>query len=407
MAKRLDHGLQRLALVGGGRWARVLAGVLLEVTPATVQIDIHTASNPTGMGEWSARHGCNRVCVVTGWPEFHAGNRPDAVIVANAARDHTRAAGAALRAGVPTLVEKPLALSERNARELVELASRHGALLAVSRVLLFAHSVERFAPQVVARAPAKCARLAWTDPKIEIRYGEAKRYDASIPVLIDMLPHILPILRAIFGQDAEFISLTIAHGGAETEIRMKVAGLPCFIILARDADTRRRMIEVESSRGQLRLDLSEGCGRIFGGQEELNEDPAGSSTPGPLAVMLRKFLECAAVGRTDDRLSPATAVEECRIADRMLPIYRRKQAEWLAARLDRQVDPGIRYALSELLYGIALREPLEDGRLATIWREIANLSAAPLVEILVDPVRRNQELRRLLARTGRSVTVPN
>src|SRR5262245_53080543 len=180
MAKRIDHGLQRLALVGGGRWARVLAGVLLEVTPATAQIDIHTASNPTGTGDWSVRHGFNRVRVVTGWPEFHAGNRPDAVIVANAARDHTKAAGAALRARIPTLVEKPLALSERDARDLVELASRQGALLAVSRVLLFVHSLERFASQVAARAPAKSARFAWSDPQTEMRHGEAKRYDASI-----------------------------------------------------------------------------------------------------------------------------------------------------------------------------------------------------------------------------------
>src|SRR4051812_39475599 len=110
MATRLENGLQRLALVGGGRWARVLASVLLEVTPASVQIDIHTARNPTGMGEWSARQGLGRARVVTASPEFHGANRPDAVIVANAARDHTTAAAASLRAGVATLVEKPLAL---------------------------------------------------------------------------------------------------------------------------------------------------------------------------------------------------------------------------------------------------------------------------------------------------------
>lgn len=406
MAKRLDHGLQRLALVGGGRWARVLAGVLLEVTPPTVQIDIHTPSNPTGMGEWSASHGFNRVRVVSEWPEFHGGNRPDAVIVANAARDHTKAAGAALRAGIAAFVEKPLALSERDARDLVELASRHGALLAVSRVFLFAHSLERFASHVLARAPAKCARVAWTDPKIEMRYGEAKRYDASIPMLVDILPHVLPILRTIFGRDPEFVALTISNGGAETDVRMTVAGLPCSVALARDADTRRRTIEVETSRGHLRLDLSEGDGRIFDGREEL-EDPGGSPTPGLLALMLREFLECAAAGRTDDRLSPATAIEDCRIVDQILPIYCRKQAEWLAERRGRQVDPGIRYALCELLRGIAPQEPLEDARLATIWCEIANLSAAALVETLADPVRRTQELSRLLAHTGRSVTVPN
>ena len=407
MAKRLDHDLQRLALVGGGRWARVLARVLLEVTPPTVQIDIHTPSNPTGMGEWSVRHGLNRVRVVTGWPEFRAGNRPDAVIVANPARDHTKVASAALRAGIATLVEKPIALSERDARDLVELAGRHGALLAVSRVFLFAHSLDRFASHVLARAPAKCARVAWTDPKSEMRHGEVKQYDASIPVLVDILPHVLPILRAIFGRDVEFAALTLANGGAETEIRMKVAGLPCSIALARDADARRRMVEVESERGELRLDLAEGSGRIFDGRQEVSQGPGASPTGGLLALMLGKFLECAAAGTTDDRLSPVTAVEDCRIVDRILPVYRRKQAQWLAERPGQQVDPGIRYALRELLRGIAPQDPLEDARLGTIWRELADVSTAPLVEILVDPIRRTHELRRLLARTARSVTVPN
>lgn len=406
MPKRIDHRLQRLALIGGGRWARVLAGVLLDMTPATVQIAIHTASNATGMGDWSVRHGRNRVRVVTGWPEFHAGNRPDAVIVANAARDHAKAAGPALRAGIATLVEKPLALSERDARDLVELARRHSALLAVSRVLLFAHSLERFASQVAARAPTKCARIDWTDPKIEMRHGEAKRYDASIPVWIDVLPHILPILRALFGRDAEFAALTISKGGAETELRMKVASLPCSITLARNADTRRRMIDVEDTRGQLRLDLSEGSGRILDRQEELDNHPMGTRS-GPLAPMLRKFLECAADGIADDRLSPATAIQDCRIADQILPVYRRKQAEWLAGRLQRQFDPDIRYALSELLYGVAPREPLEDAQIASIWDAIANLGAGALIGILVDPIRRDQELRRLLARTARSANVPN
>jgi predicted dehydrogenase len=381
--------------------------VLLEVTAATVQIDIHTASNPTGMEEWSVRHGFNRVRVVTGWPEFHGGNRPDAVIVANAARNHTKAAGAALRAGIATLVEKPLALSERDARDLVELAGRHGALLAVSRVFLFARSLERFASHVLARAPVKCARVAWSDPKIEMRYGEVKQYDASVPVLVDILPHVLPILRTIFGRDPKFVALTISNGGAETELRMKVASLPCSITLARDADTRRRMIDVEDARGQLRLDLSEGCGRIFDGQKELDKGPAETSTLGPLALMLGKFLECAADGTTDDRLFAATAIEDCRIADQILPVYRRKQAEWLAERLDRQLDPDISYALSELLYGIAPREPLEDARIASVWSAIVDLGAGPLMGILVDPIRRDQELRRLLARTGRSANIPS
>jgi hypothetical protein len=162
--------------------------------PAMVRIDIHSVSNATGMAEWSLGHGRNRVRVASEWPEFHHRNRPDAVIVA-------------IRA---------ICVRRRRA------GARAVGALGLDR------SKDRNPP----------------------RQGQGIRCEYS--ALVDILPHVLPILRAIFRRRAEFVGLTISKGGAETDLRMKVAGLPCSVRLARDADARRRMIEVACSSRQLR-----------------------------------------------------------------------------------------------------------------------------------------------------------
>jgi hypothetical protein len=91
----------------------------------------------------------------------------------------------------------------------------------------------------------------------------------------------------------------------------------------------------------------------------------------------------------------------------MLPIYREKQAQWIAERGGRQLDAGIRYALCEVIFGGAPQETLDDARLETIWGKISDLSAASLVETLADPVQRTREFTRLLGGSARSARVPS
>ncbi len=76
-------------------------------------------------------------------------DRVDAISVAVPTCLHREIAGAFLKRGLPTLVEKPLATSLVEAEELVQLARERGALLQVGHI-------ERFNP-----AFAALARRAW------------------------------------------------------------------------------------------------------------------------------------------------------------------------------------------------------------------------------------------------------
>jgi predicted dehydrogenase len=382
-----------VALVGGGRWARVIAGVLLEMPD--VAIRIHTASNAHAMREWASARAADRIHISKAWPDATA-PRPDAVIIANASHDHVSAAGAALRERLPTLVEKPLALSKAAAAELLALAHRHGALLAVSRVPLFARYFESFAREAAGRPRAQATQIVWEDARSEQRYGEAKHYDPSLPVLTDALPHVLGILRTLCGAGLACLGVTIAQGGMRTSLQLSCGGMPCSVVLARNSDARRRMIELQASGAPLRLDFSQEPGRLTFDGREHDGDPEWNSAPRPLARMLRTFLGCAASGTDDERLDAQSAVEECRIADAALELYRARQLEWLANRLGAPLDQEICYALSEISCGSGRRRAPDERTLSLIWAEIGRVGVEAGAAALRDPATGDEGIRHLL-----------
>jgi predicted dehydrogenase len=106
-----------------------------------------------------------------------------AVVVAVPTSAHCRVAGDFLAAGVDVFVEKPIAASVEQARELIELAERRRAMLQVGHV-------ERFNPALVA------ARAFLHDPK----YIRAERFSpfsfrsTDIGVVHDLMIHDIDLV---------------------------------------------------------------------------------------------------------------------------------------------------------------------------------------------------------------------
>ena len=124
----------------------------------------------------------------------------DAVTIAAPTALHTEIGCAFLEAGIPTLVEKPLAPSLAEADRLLAAAARSGAMLAVGHT-------ERFNPAVVAATPL----LA--DPRfIEVhRLGTFPERSLDIDVVFDLMIHDLDVL------------LSIVHAGVES---VEAVGVP-------------------------------------------------------------------------------------------------------------------------------------------------------------------------------------
>ena len=120
--------------------------------------------------------------------------RADAVTIAVPTERHRDIAAPFLNAGVPVLVEKPMARSLAEADELIELAARSGSILAVGHT-------ERFNPAIDA------ARPLLTDPRfIEVhRLGTFPERSLDIDVVFDLMIHDLDVVLSLVASEVESI----------------------------------------------------------------------------------------------------------------------------------------------------------------------------------------------------------
>ncbi|MFF7636406.1 Gfo/Idh/MocA family oxidoreductase [Kitasatospora sp. NPDC008050] len=119
----------RVGLVGYGLAGRAFHAPLIATTPG---LRLHTVvtADPGRRGEAQRDHPGVRVVADTGRLLADPGEL-DLIVVASPNHTHVPVARAALAAGLPVVVDKPLAATAAEARDLVEQARRLGLLLTV------------------------------------------------------------------------------------------------------------------------------------------------------------------------------------------------------------------------------------------------------------------------------------
>jgi predicted dehydrogenase len=176
----------RVAVVGvghlGRHHARILAALPGVELVAVVDTDRGRAE------QVAAAHGVR--------PLFSAAELDgvDAVTVAVPTDRHREVAEPLLAAGVPVLVEKPMARTLAEADEMIAAAERSGALLAVGHT-------ERFNPAVAA------ARPLLKDPRfVEVhRLGAFPDRSLDIDVVFDLMIHDLDIVLSLVPAEVDAI----------------------------------------------------------------------------------------------------------------------------------------------------------------------------------------------------------
>jgi predicted dehydrogenase len=116
----------------------------------------------------------------------------DAVTIAVPTEQHRDIARPFLKAGVPVLIEKPMARTLEEADQLIEAAADAGVVLAVGHT-------ERFNPALAA------ARPLITDPRfIEVhRLGTFPERSLDIDVVFDLMIHDLDVVLSVVDSDVE------------------------------------------------------------------------------------------------------------------------------------------------------------------------------------------------------------
>jgi predicted dehydrogenase len=341
-----------VAVVGRGRWARVILDTLVRHLPATIQLYSCNDGNADGIKEWIRGVGLDSRIKSATLEAVALRKRPLAFIVTNATRNHAQAARTAIASGHPVLVEKPFTTTEASAVALCELARERSVKLAAAHVFAFARYVTRFAQAVSAAGPVKTMTVRWADPAEETRYGERKSFDLAVPVFADALPHVLSIV-ATFLPESCFAAhdLTIADGGRSVVVHLKSGETILRAELARSADARKRELDVDKASGSLTLNFSNEPGTIVSGGDTIDGDPRWNVEPRPLATTLLAFLSWAAGGAGDPRLNPALAVRICRTIDQVRELYLAHQRSWLleASRGAAVGEEAVQYAVREIL----------------------------------------------------------
>jgi predicted dehydrogenase len=357
----------KISIIGGGRWARTIASVLSALPGRADQITLHSPSNFAGLRAWVEQpQFARRLQVAEVWPVAQADQgRPDAVIVANRVGQHFDAAASALNDGIKVLVEKPVSLSPHGIEELSKIAMARGTILAASHVFLFARYFQAYTEAVARLGDGRGLRFVWTDGTADVVRNETKSYDVGVTAFDDVLPHILPMITRLRFGDCTLSSIEVARGGARLEINLRSAGRSVSLVVARNADSRQRRIEIDADNGAAALDFANEPGTVEISGNRTNGDPRWDSALRPLATMLTAFITAVEGRHLDPRLSPTLAVTTASLAGAIRGPYIAHQAQWLEQRLGEPLDPALRYALMELS-----AVDRSDEAISNTWRSI-------------------------------------
>ena len=220
----------------------------------------------------------------------------DAVVVAAPTEAHASAAAPFLSRGVSALVEKPLTRTIEEADELIALAERSGAVLAVG------HS-ERFNPAVIAALPHVVS-----PGFVEVhRLGSFPARSLDIDVVFDLMIHDLDVLLAAVQSEVTHID---AVGVPVLTSRIDIAnarltfasGCIANLTASRISRDRIRKIRFFQPRGYLSIDFAtqeaehyqlkagEGGVQIDGGKLAVETDE-------PLKLELADFIDAVRTRR--------------------------------------------------------------------------------------------------------------
>jgi predicted dehydrogenase len=254
----------RVALIGAGRMGGHHARVLGSVAGARLA-GLHD-QHAERAASLATQHGC---------PVFARLDdivpACDAAIVAASSSAHLAIGRSLLDAGIPCLIEKPLATAEADCLELIATAARRGAVLAVG------HS-ERFNPATVALL---AAIDGWQVHAIETRRfnpGSARITDTG--VVSDLMVHDLDIVLRVMGGAPVAVAATgitrDPQAGADHAVALLSFGAAALASCAASRITAQRVREIAltGDRGTILVDyLARTVTRI-----------APDAAPAPIAV---------------------------------------------------------------------------------------------------------------------------
>jgi predicted dehydrogenase len=232
-----------LGILGAGHFGRFHA-LKAAGGPRTRLIGVHDA-NPDRAAVVGAEAGAPAL----GRDEVIAA--ADALIVAAPTAAHHELAMAAIAAGKPVFVEKPLAGSIPEAEAIIAAAASR-------RVVLQVGHIERFSAAFAAVAGARTGGRAWHYHAVRLAPFRPRSLDVS--VVLDLMIHDIDMILTLEGADPVAVSATgrrIASGRLDQVVaRLDFAsGARAEIAASRASGALERRLRVLTGEGEMAVDF--------------------------------------------------------------------------------------------------------------------------------------------------------
>jgi predicted dehydrogenase len=285
--------MTRLAVIGVGHLGRHHARIAPTVPGATLvaAVDLVPERAQDAVQGTSAR-------ALTDARELLAGSAAvDAVIVAVPTADHLSVARPFLERGIHVLVEKPMAASNDEARELARLAEASTAVLAVGQS-------ERFNPAVRAALP-----ILRTPRFIEVhRLSGFPERSLDIDVVFDVMIHDLDIIQAIDRTEVvavEAVGVPVLTSRVDiANARVKFAS-GCIANITASRISRDKVRKVRFFQKDMYVSIDYAAQELDvwrlqpgeGGRPAIEGGPVAVEREEPLKAELADFVEAIRTGR--------------------------------------------------------------------------------------------------------------
>ena len=280
----------RIAVIGAGHHGKHHARILSALPNAQLVAVVDTNRNRA-----------EEVAATTGArPMFDARevmDHVDAVTIAVPTDMHRLVALPFLEAGIPVLVEKPIARSLAEADDLIDMARKVNVILAVGQS-------ERFNPAIAAVKPLV------TDPRfIEVhRLGTFPERSLDIDVVFDLMIHDLDAVLSLVGSDVssiEAVGVPVLTGRVDiANARLRFAN-GCIANLTASRISRERIRKIRLFQPASYLSVDYSAQTVQHWRLVKGNGPLPAILPGdvevvheePLKRELSNFLESVAAGQ--------------------------------------------------------------------------------------------------------------
>ena len=322
--------IKNICIIGGGRWSKEIIRTLDRFVDKNIAFVIFSKHNYFDLKKWIKTFEIRKIILIRKIDKLKQ-IKPDTLIIVNSAKDHFKTCMMALQLKKSALIEKPVGMTLKEVEKIFEQSKINKFFLGASNIFLYNDYLINFKNIIENDSQKyKSIEFTWFDKQNEIRNGEAKTYDPTVPIYIDCMHHICSIL-SLFTKIKLFNieDFNFKKGGSHIQFKIINKNLDIKVNLARNKKIRSRKLKIITKKDKVYvLNFSKEPGFIKVNNKKIISDPDWILKKKPLQKMLENFLNVVIYNKNSEKLNFQISLDSAKICNNIDKIYKLKQNDW-------------------------------------------------------------------------------